>query len=313
MLMTQGNGHKKPTASIETVTPDYALLILETKLRLNRTISERTVNAYAEMMSRNGQWFVTGQGLTFDWDGFLIDGQHRLWAVVRHDKPVDMLVVRNADPNSIGAIDKGRSRKLADELRMLRGERNHLHLAAYVNMCAWLLTGDAVVIKTVDVFDQWLRPVEPGVRWALAHLTSKGGAVDCKPGYVAGPLAFAYKTDPAKIEQFGVQLLSGVGLQATDPSYVLGGYLRRREIRGKGQVATAADHKQIVARKVLRMAMLHVQGKTQAKIEDTNLGVEFFRKAYDTRAVKLLVKPWQNVPSVEEIRGDATVHQEASL
>ncbi|MEI8064585.1 MAG: hypothetical protein WCH84_11045, partial [Verrucomicrobiota bacterium] len=57
----------------------------------NRTIKDDMVVAYARDMV-NGVWAATHQGLAFDVDERLIDGQHRLKAVIMANRTVKMKV-----------------------------------------------------------------------------------------------------------------------------------------------------------------------------------------------------------------------------
>ncbi len=62
------------------INPDGALKFLET-CESNRNIQWQRVLQFANDMTR-GAWRLTHQGIAFNEDGKLIDGQHRLWAVV---------------------------------------------------------------------------------------------------------------------------------------------------------------------------------------------------------------------------------------
>jgi hypothetical protein len=52
-------------------------------------LSKRTVRDFAEAM-RRGDWRLTHQGIAFDASGALVDGQHRLAAIVEADVPVEI-------------------------------------------------------------------------------------------------------------------------------------------------------------------------------------------------------------------------------
>lgn len=109
---------------IETITPRIA----EEYLRfagINRSISEPAVVRYATAMEK-GQWSLA-QPIIFDQYGKLIDGQHRLAAVVRSGIPQRFNVLRGID--AIRHMDAGRPRRPADVLHMM-GYKNAPHLAA---------------------------------------------------------------------------------------------------------------------------------------------------------------------------------------
>ncbi len=77
-------------SKIQTVTPRRAAEYLE-RNTANRPLSKRTVREFAEAM-RRGEWRVTHQGIAFDTEGALVDGQHRLAAIIEADLPVETTV-----------------------------------------------------------------------------------------------------------------------------------------------------------------------------------------------------------------------------
>ena len=99
-------------AKVQTITPEIARQMLIHN-GANRKLRQPRVEKYANDM-RNGNWHLTGQAITFAKDGKLLDGQHRLSAVILADTPVDFLVVTDAD--SVATYDCGLSRSIADQL-----------------------------------------------------------------------------------------------------------------------------------------------------------------------------------------------------
>lgn len=93
------------------ITPDMAKTMLERNMKNNRPVLKSTVHSYARMM-KNGNWNLTHQGIAFDEQGELIDGQHRLHAIIEANTPVNMLVTYNVHhaPGEIFTIDMGRKR-----------------------------------------------------------------------------------------------------------------------------------------------------------------------------------------------------------
>lgn len=97
---------------VETITPPLAEEYLK-KNTHNRPIRQNVVDFYAEQMKK-GLWLLNGEAITFDKTGSLVNGQHRLRAVIKSGCGVDFLVVRGADEGSYVVTDSGMTRKLAD-------------------------------------------------------------------------------------------------------------------------------------------------------------------------------------------------------
>lgn len=116
-----------PTAAIVEVTPALAERWLGTNRR-NRNLRPRIVRAYANDMS-NGRWEMTGESVKFDTQGNLIDGQHRLNAVIAAGVAVPLFVVRGLDPAVQDVMDTGTKRLASDALK-LDGYRYAVNLAA---------------------------------------------------------------------------------------------------------------------------------------------------------------------------------------
>lgn len=94
------------------VTPSLAAEWMKSN-SFNRNISRPTVDRYAADMAA-GKWNLTHQGIGFDDDGILIDGQHRLSAVIKANATVPMMVTWGA--NKVG-IDELRPRATADVIK----------------------------------------------------------------------------------------------------------------------------------------------------------------------------------------------------
>ena len=122
-------------SAIESITPDMAMALLESNNFANRPVSQDRVSEYAEMM-QNGRWALNGETLIFGTNGELLNGQHRLWAIVESGMTVQILVVRGVDPAVFHTIDTGMKRSRAQVLAM-RGYRNAGRLSATTSWVAY--------------------------------------------------------------------------------------------------------------------------------------------------------------------------------
>lgn len=102
------------------VSPDVAKAML-TQNSNNRTIRPRQVAAYARDME-NGNWNEDApNAIVFSQEGALIDGQHRLNAVISSKKTIAMNVTILAKDAQLGYIDRNIRRTVKDSLKMFYG------------------------------------------------------------------------------------------------------------------------------------------------------------------------------------------------
>lgn len=97
---------------IESITPEIAREYLSHNVN-NRRIKAATVQALVRDI-KNGDFVLTHQGIAFDEDGTLIDGQHRLQAVITAGTPVRMMVTRGLSKRALMVVDRGNTRSLSD-------------------------------------------------------------------------------------------------------------------------------------------------------------------------------------------------------
>lgn len=99
------------------VTPKLAKEWLALNMPQNRKVKERLVNKIAADIAA-GRWIENGSTIQFNKAGFLIDGQHRLHAIAKANKPVKIWVVTDVESAAINVIDTGVSRSMADVLHL---------------------------------------------------------------------------------------------------------------------------------------------------------------------------------------------------
>jgi hypothetical protein len=97
----------------EIVTPEIAKTFLNTLLPGQRRVRKSAVTRYAEDMSA-GRWLLTPSPIAIGENGHLLDGQHRLWAVVESGVSVPMFVCYGVPNSAFGALDIGVTRSASD-------------------------------------------------------------------------------------------------------------------------------------------------------------------------------------------------------
>lgn len=102
---------KNVIAKVETITPDIAKEYLKYNV-INRPLNNSHVDFLARQM-KSGEWKMNGEAICFEGTA-LVNGQHRLNAVIKAGVPVDFLVVRGVEKDSFITYDSGKNRSVSD-------------------------------------------------------------------------------------------------------------------------------------------------------------------------------------------------------
>lgn len=121
-----------PEARLHRITPQTARVWLKHNNDNYRKIREGYVLQLADSM-RRGEWIITGDAIKFDRNGNLIDGQHRLLAVIESGVDIEAFVITQIENAAQEVMDSGRGRTLADRLRR-RGEKYYSELSSTLRL-----------------------------------------------------------------------------------------------------------------------------------------------------------------------------------
>jgi hypothetical protein len=101
-----------------TVTPAMANEWISQNNTNYRFPNEKTIDGLARAMSA-GEWKLTPQGISLDPDGLVIDGQHRLMAIIKSGVSVQMFVAFNVPKETELVIDSNKPRRFRDHARYI--------------------------------------------------------------------------------------------------------------------------------------------------------------------------------------------------
>lgn len=129
------------TIRVETITPQLAEIYLG-KNTHNRNIRKPVVAKYANDMER-GFWNFDGAPIRFADDGTLLDGQHRLHAIIKSNMAIDLLVVRGLKKETQATMDIGSVRQ-AGHFLQINGIKNANCIACFIRGYIGLQNGASV-------------------------------------------------------------------------------------------------------------------------------------------------------------------------
>jgi hypothetical protein len=191
------------------VTPEKAKAWLARNFDRNRKVAGKRVERIVRSI-QSSRWRVTHQGIAFTPDGKLIDGQHRLYAVIRSGRSIWTVVFFGVP--SFEEIDTGQARSVGQIRSMRDGLRSdHKYIAVVGNL--WRMdSGD----YQASISESELLDLEEMFSDELAWLTSK----TIPPRYTAAmcsALAYCYPIDPERVNAFTDAVFSQIGLRKDSP------------------------------------------------------------------------------------------------
>jgi len=131
------------------ITPQIAEEMLKNN-NINRSISKPHVRSLARQM-KDGLWKCeNGDVLRFSKSGKLLDGQHRLTAIIKSNITLDLFVIYDLDEDVFEFIDAGKSRNGGDVLT-IAGVKSGGHISHLISTYFYLkkgMTGRCAVGKT---------------------------------------------------------------------------------------------------------------------------------------------------------------------
>lgn len=202
------------------VTPDLAKTWLRNNKK-NRPVSRRTVSRYAGAMSR-GEWVFNGDAIRFDKEGNILDGQHRLHAVIDSDSEIEQLVVKGIERSAFATIDENKPRTAADTLAVV-GEKYATELASSLRLVHQMEIGEMDQLgygnnsptntQILELLDR-----HPGVRDSVDFSTSLYAAK--APVLPKSIIAFCHYTfqevDHKAAIEFLEKVMTGHGIEEGD-------------------------------------------------------------------------------------------------
>lgn len=223
------------TFAVETITPAIAEQYLETNKR-NRQASRASVTKYANIILRD-EWMLNGEAIKFCSDGRLLDGQHRLHAVIKAGKPIDTVVIRGLEAEAFKTMDACKVRSQGDYLHVL-GYKYTVPLATAARILYTFERGFAGHIRSFRNIsnEQLLSAIKryPGfvpAAYQFMHLPLYTKLVPASVGMFV--FFIAKETDKVKACRFFQQLASEqypAQAKATDPIRVLHECLVARDL-----------------------------------------------------------------------------------
>jgi hypothetical protein len=103
---------------VEEITPEIANRYIARNTGLQRKISRRALESYVSELNAGG-WQLNGEAIVFGKSGLLLNGQHRLVAIMKSGKPMTTLVVYGIDDSKVYLYDLQLRRSAKNTLQVM--------------------------------------------------------------------------------------------------------------------------------------------------------------------------------------------------
>ncbi len=214
------------TPKIVMLTPDEAVQLLEYN-KHNRPLNEQHVKRIARQII-DGKWKFNGDTIKISSTNDVLDGQHRLWAIIEAKMAIETIIVKGIEPEAFSTIDTMRKpRSGSDILAMVgvTGPRSTISVALQ-----WLIRWQR---KTLEDYRNPINRIEnsdieeayknnQGIVRAAERAKKLRGITN------TGMLAFFYyvlsNRNPDLAERMMHTLENPTGVPVNDPFFRLRGY-----------------------------------------------------------------------------------------
>lgn len=283
--------------SVELITPSKAKQYVATITSpgQQRKHLDSISDKYARAM-KAGHWLLTHQGIAFDTDGVLIDGQHRMYGVIKSDTPQRMMVTRNVPKScdismngchfelqSIDCFDNGKPRTVGQQLALRHGQKNGTFVAAICRAIAVSATKDRLIPNSVPIALLVCDIFGNGIDYVVENCLRVTGF---RSGPLNAMLALYIEAHPEKGRAFHGQVVSGENLKKSDPAYTLRDYL----LKGKAystKLGSTSELGIIISRAAALCAMHHFNGGQVSVVKNGEAGIDWLLAANKLKIARL--------------------------
>jgi hypothetical protein len=192
------------------MTPEYAQELLDKNHPNNRPAKKSRIEQYERDM-RAGMWRLTHQPVAQDEDGYLVDGQNRLSAVVRSGQNVPMVLCLNVPRDAILGADCGAIRNVGDAAKISGNPLPH-GSNGYASVARAMARGVGATKQflSIQATLEFIDAHKSALEFAYQVINKNTRMLAQAPVRAAIARAYYKRNSRARIREFGEVYLSGL-------------------------------------------------------------------------------------------------------
>lgn len=212
---------------IVMVTPEMAMQLLDANEN-NRPLNQAHVNRISRQITE-GKWKFNGDTIKLAKNNDVLDGQHRLWAIVEAKQPIETIIVRGIESDAFATIDTLRKPRSGADVLALNGVTSHRTVIS--TALQWLVRWQR---KTLENYRAPINKIENSdIEQAFRDNPGMARAAEranrCRGLTSIGVIAFFYyiltNRNPDLAERMIHTMENPAGVGVNDPFFRLRAYL----------------------------------------------------------------------------------------
>lgn len=208
------------------VTPILAEVLLKNN-KFNRPVSEKNIAFISDQMKKGSFKSNTGETIKISKTGNLLDGQHRLYGIIRSGIDQKMLVVSDLEDEVFSVLDTGKKRSAGDVLS-INGIKSGSALATAIRAIKIITDyksdfSKSLAITNTEVLEFINNNEELYDIFRFCENATRKKFTSISSNHVTAIYYLLLKKGylPEKIDKFIELYSTGLGLDSIDPIYIL--------------------------------------------------------------------------------------------
>lgn len=236
------SGPSLPSSKIILLTPEEATRLLEHNT-LNRPLNDQHVKRIAGQIL-TGKWKFNGDTIKISTDNAVLDGQHRLWAVVESKISIETIIVKGVARDAFATIDTLRKPRSGSDVLALNGATRYRNYtsAALQWLIRWQrgsLENYQAPINRIENSDiEVAFENNPAMQRAIERVANLRGLAN--PSLVGFFYYILTNRSPELAERMVFTLENPAGVPMNDPFFRLRMYFSGDHTKRKDPVVTIA-------------------------------------------------------------------------
>ena len=147
------------------LTPEQAQYILDFHNKDNRKLSKSQVTRITRSIE-NDNWLLDGQPITFNVDGNLTEGQHRLSAIVRgkKDKTYKVIIVTGVAKDTFSKTATNKKRNPIDEIQRKYRKATNLEVSILGDLLKRRRVNRLTMQNAIFNYEDWDRNIKSAIK-----------------------------------------------------------------------------------------------------------------------------------------------------